>query len=238
VSETSALDKTMTDFAVTGMTCNNCLKKVQTTLRAVVPDIEVTLTPPLARTQSGVTAGALNDALAKVGKYRLSEVDQPQPLQNTLQKWFQTYYPLLLVMGLITAVPLATGTFMGWMMGFMAGFYIVFGAFKLLDVPAFARSYAQYDIIARRLPAWGYVYPFIELALGFGFLFWLNMNLLSWAALILSLIGAVGVIQATLSKQTIQCACLGTVFKLPMSVVTIVENLGMAAMAAFMLWGM
>jgi copper chaperone CopZ len=238
VSETNALHKTMTDFAVTGMTCNNCLKKVQTTLRAIVPDIEVTLTPPLARTQSGITAGALNDALAKVGKYRLSEVDQAQSPQNTLQKWFQTYYPLLLVMGLITVVPLATGTFMGWMMGFMAGFYIVFGAFKLLDVPAFARSYAQYDIIARRLPAWGYVYPFIELALGFGFLFWLNMNLLSWAALILSLIGAVGVIQATLSKQIIQCACLGTVFKLPMSVVTIVENLGMAAMAAFMLWGM
>jgi len=124
------------------------------------------------------------------------------------------------------------------MMGFMAGFYIVFGAFKLLDVPAFARSYAQYDVIAKILPGWGYVYPFVELALGFGFLFWLDMRLLSWAALILSLIGAVGVIQANLSKQPIECACLGTVFKLPMSVVTVIENLGMAAMAAWMLYTM
>ena len=58
----------------------------------------------------------------------------------------------------------------------------------------------------------------------------------TWIALVLSLVGAVGVVQATLSKQTIQCACLGTVFKLPMSVVTVIENLGMAAMASWMLW--
>jgi hypothetical protein len=61
---------------------------------------------------------------------------------------------------------------------------------------------------------------------------------LSWIALALSLIGAVGVIRANLSRQTIECACLGTVFKLPMSVVTVVENLGMAVMAAWMLVGM
>jgi hypothetical protein len=63
----------------------------------------------------------------------------------------------------------------------------------------------------------------------------LNMQGLSGVALALSLVGAVGVIQATRSKQVIECACLGTVFKLPMSVVTVVENLGMAAMAAWML---
>ena len=90
-------------------------------------------------------------------------------------------------------------------------------------------------MVAKQVPAWGYVYPFVEVALGFGFLFGLDMYVLSWIALVLSLVGAVGVIQANLSKQTIECACLGTVFKLPMSVVTVIENLGMAAMAAWML---
>jgi hypothetical protein len=56
-----------------------------------------------------------------------------------------------------------------------------------------------------------------------------------WTALVLSLIGAVGVIQSVRAKETIQCACLGTVFQLPMSTVTIVENAGMAAMAGWML---
>jgi hypothetical protein len=103
-------------------------------------------------------------------------------------------------------------------------------------VPAFANSYAQYDIIAKHFKPWGYAYPFVEVALGFGFLFRFEMIMLSWIALVLSLVGAIGVVQANLAKQTIQCACLGTVFKLPMSVVTIIENLGMAAMAAWMLF--
>jgi copper chaperone CopZ len=223
----------MTEFAITGMTCNGCRTKVEKALAAMLPDVTVTLDPPRALTTAKVGADQLNAALTPIGKYRASDLGASAAVDAP--SWVATYYPLLLIMALIAIVPLATGTFMGWMMGFMAGFYIVFGAFKLLDVPAFAKSYAQYDIIAKHLPAWGYAYPFVELALGFGFLFWLDMRLLSWAALILSLIGAVGVIQANRSKQTIQCACLGTVFKLPMSVVTIIENLGMAAMAAWML---
>jgi copper chaperone CopZ len=221
----------MTEFAISGMTCNGCRAKVEKTLAALLPDVTVTLEPPRAVTTASVGVDQINAALAAVGKYRASvdAVAVAGPL------WFAIYYPLLLVMTLIAVVPMATGTFMGWMMGFMAGFYIVFGAFKLLDVPAFARSYAQYDVIAKYVPAWGYAYPFVEFALGFGFLFWLDMQVLSWIALVLSLIGAIGVIQANLSKQTIECACLGTVFKLPMSVVTVIENLGMAAMAAWML---
>jgi copper chaperone CopZ len=225
----------MTEFAITGMTCNGCRTKVEKTLSALLPDVAVTLDPPRAVTTASVGVDQINAALAAVGKYRASAASAGTAVELV---WIKTYYPLLLVMGLIAAVPLATGTAMGWMMGFMAGFYIVFGAFKLLDVPAFAKAYQQYDIIAKHVPLWGYVFPFVEVALGFGFLFWLDMRVLSWIALVLSLIGAAGVIQANLSKQTIQCACLGTVFKLPMSVVTIVENLGMAVMAAWMLWAM
>lgn len=219
----------MTEFVISGMTCNGCRTKVEKTLAALLPNVTVTLDPPRAVTSASVGVDQINAALSGIGKYRASVDAVAGP------GWIATYYPLLLVMSLIALVPLATGSFMGWMMGFMAGFYIVFGAFKLLDVPAFARSYAQYDIIAKQVPAWGYVYPFVELALGFGFLFWLDMRVLSWIALVLSLIGAVGVIQANMSKQKIECACLGTVFKLPMSVVTVIENLGMAAMAAWML---
>jgi copper chaperone CopZ len=219
----------MTEFAISGMTCNGCRTKVEKTLAALLPDVTVTLEPPRAVTTATVGVDQINAALKAVGNYRATTEAVAGP------SWIATYYPLLLVMALITVVPLATGSFMGWMMGFMAGFYIVFGAFKLLDVPAFARSYAQYDIIAKYIPAWGYVYPFVEVALGLGFLFWLDMQVLSWIALVLSLVGAVGVIQANMSKQTIECACLGTVFKLPMSVVTVIENLGMAAMAAWML---
>jgi hypothetical protein len=53
--------------------------------------------------------------------------------------------------------------------------------------------------------------------------------------LILMLIGSIGVLRALLDNRAIRCACLGTALNLPMTTVTLVEDLGMAAMAAAML---
>jgi copper chaperone CopZ len=220
----------MTTYAISGMTCAGCARKVEAALKSIAPDAVVTLEPPRA-TVAGSSAAALNAALATVGKYRASALTDVPSVNS-----YTTYYPLALVIGLIALASAASGSTTGWMLNFMAGFFIVFGTFKSLDVPAFASAYARYDVIAKRFKPWGYIYPFLELALGFGFLFRFDVLALSWIALVLSVVGAVGVIQATLNKQTIQCACLGTVFQLPMSVVTIVENLGMAAMAAWMIW--
>ena len=218
----------MTTYAISGMTCAGCARKVEATLKTVVPTASVTLDPPRA-TVEGATPVALNSALAQIGSYRVSPVGS----SFTVPLLVKTYYPLLLVMALIAIAAFAGAS---WMMSFMAGFFLVFGAFKLLDVPAFANSYARYDVIAQVFKPWGYAYPFVEVALGFAFLFWYEMRAATWIALILSLIGAIGVIRSVLRKETIQCACLGTVFNLPMSTVTIVENLGMAAMAAWMLY--
>ena len=222
----------MTTYTISGMTCAGCARKVDATLKAIAADAVVTLEPPQVRVASA-TVAQMNAALAAVGNYRVSDA-VPMFVVPTFVK---TYYPLFLVIGLIALASLSANSFMGWMLNFMAGFYIVFGAFKMLDVPAFANSYARYDVIAKVFKPWGYAYPFVELALGFAFLFGYNMIALSWVALVLSLVGAIGVIQSVYNKETIQCACLGTVFQLPMSTVTIVENLGMAAMAAWMLFG-
>jgi copper chaperone CopZ len=231
----------MNTFAISGMTCAVCADKVEKALRVIAPQISVTLNPAHASVPKDVPLANLNAVLSAVGHYRLSEL-AAEPATDRLASnyltsdylaWFKTYYPLFLIIALCAVIALASAN---WMMGFMAAFYIAFGAFKLLDVPAFARSFSRYDIIAKRVPLWGYVYPFVELALGFGFLFYFQMTLVTWIALVTSLIGAIGVIQSVRRKETIQCACLGTVFQLPMSTVTIVENLGMAAMAAWMLY--
>ena len=176
---------------------------------------------------------ALNAALTAIGKYRLSataSVIAPLPTNQT--SWIKTYFPLFLVLSLVALAAFAGDT---WMISFMAGFFLVFGAFKLLDVPAFADAYSTYDVVAKKIRVWGLAYPFVETALGFAFLFQFQLHAATWVALVLSLVGAIGVIQSVLAKQTIKCACLGTVFNLPMSTITIVENLGMAAMAAVML---
>ena len=214
------------------MTCAGCARKVAATLQSIAPSATVTLDPPVASV-TGATMDALNLALAAIGKYRLSPAAPAfSPLVADQPSWIKTYFPLFLVLSLIALAAFAGSD---WMMAFMGGFFLVFGAFKLLDVPAFADAYSTYDVVAKRFRPWGLAYPFVETALGFAFLFQFQMHTATWVALILSLVGAIGVIQSVMRKQTIRCACLGTVFNLPMSTVTIVENLGMATMAAVML---
>ncbi len=117
------------------------------------------------------------------------------------------------------------------MSDFMAGFFLVFGAFKLLRLNAFAEAYAMYDIIAKRSTTYAYLYPFIEIILGFAYLFRLYPTATNLVTLIVMIISSMGVAQELAQKRTIECACLGMVFKIPMTYVTLCEDLLMAGMA-------
>ena len=72
--------------------------------------------------------------------------------------------------------------------------------------------------------------------LGVAYLLALAPVVTNAVTLALMLVGAVGVLSALLAKRTIRCACLGTALNLPMTKVTLIEDLTMAAMAAAMLW--
>jgi hypothetical protein len=123
-----------------------------------------------------------------------------------------------------------------WMNDFMAGFFLVFSFFKLLNLSAFAQAYRGYDLIAAKSRAYAYAYPFIELALGLAYLVRWNPMVTNTITLVVMLVSTAGVLIALRKRQLIECACLGTVFKLPMSKVTLIEDLSMAAMAAVMLY--
>ena len=166
--------------------------------------------------------------------------------------FLQTYRPLLLILAYILAASLLVqlGNHAGHGMAladslsvettmryFMAGFFLTFSFFKMLDLRAFADAYAGYDLLAARWHGWGYVYPFVELALGLAYLAHFQPVLTHWVTLIVMGFSAIGVIRAVLDQRSIRCACLGTVFQLPMSTVTIVEDVGMVLMAAAMLLG-
>ncbi|MDI9314255.1 MAG: heavy metal-associated domain-containing protein [Hydrotalea sp.] len=160
--------------------------------------------------------------------------------------WLQTYYPLLLIVAAISIVSLKNiGGMVGgdgwrqaiinWMVNFEAGFFLVFGLFKLLDIKGFATAYATYDLLAGKWLAYGFIYPFLELALGFMFLFHYQLTIAFYAAILLMGFSSLGVIRALMKKQQIRCACLGTALNLPMTSITLVEDLAMVAMAAIML---
>ena len=92
----------------------------------------------------------------------------------------------------------------------------------------------MYDLLAARVKAYGWVYPFLEIGLGLAYLAVPSEANLHLATLGLMAFSSLGVIWAVTRGEKVKCACMGTAFNLPMTTVTIVEDLGMAAMAAAM----
>ena len=93
----------------------------------------------------------------------------------------------------------------------------------------------MYDIVAKKWSGWGYVYAFTELALGLAFLTGFNPMLTNIVTFIVMTVSIAGVLQSVLNKRKIKCACLGAVFNLPMSTVTIIEDGLMILMSVLML---
>ncbi len=118
---------------------------------------------------------------------------------------------------------------------FMGFFFTGFAFFKLLDIGKFADAFSTYDVIAKRSRWYGLAYPWIELAIGILFLTQSELFFVQAITFVIMSTGLIGVISAVRQKRAIQCACLGTVFNLPMSVVTIVENGAMIAMSLTMM---
>lgn len=151
------------------------------------------------------------------------------------------FLPLIALFSLDFIFVLIRQFFIGYnidlaMRDFMGGFFVLFGFLKVINIRAFADSYSLYDLIAQKFKVWAYIYPFVELILGFMYLFDLHPFFLNIFTATLMLIGAVGVVVALVSGKKLMCACLGEVFKVPLTYVTLMEDLLMAVMALYMLF--
>lgn len=229
-------------YHIEGMTCMGCVKGVEQKLMSIdeIQSAAVDLKSGEAKiTASSVTLSleVLQETLGS--KYQISSPKMYREVSvGTPSKWIQLK-PLFLIFGylLVTSVLLhwETEDYNAMMLDFMGLFYVVFSFFKFLDLKGFHASFQMYDPLANRLSVYGWVYPFIELVLGLCFLMRFQVN---WALVLTLLIlglTTTGVARVLLQKRQIQCACLGTALKLPMTEATFIENAVMIAMALFML---
>ena len=155
---------------------------------------------------------------------------------------FKDFVPLLVIFALIIFLTALKSlwhyTFIPYniMQDFMGIFFVVFGLFKIINLHAFAQAYAQYDLIAKRSEHYALAYPFIEFFLGIIYLtHQANAAVLDFT-LVLMLVNAIGVAYELRKGSDIQCACLGTIFKIPMTYVTLLEDILMASMVAVMIF--
>lgn len=230
-------------YNIKGFSCSSCKSTIETTLTKH-PDISSVIVNIENKTLSFKTnKNFLIEDLQKLlpEKYTLapytSSLDKETVSEN--QTKLKQLYPLFLIFGYIVF-----GTFFlnrvnlefkEVMLDFMGLFYIVFSFFKFLDYKGFPSSFKRYDPLAKVVPVYGYIYPFLELALGIFFL----MRVFIFPSLIITIIildiTTIGVVKSLVSKREIRCACLGTSLKLPMTLATLIENSIMIFMALWML---
>ncbi len=231
-------------YQLSGLTCQGCVAKVKATFEAMpeVKEAKVSLTELALETKQEIPLAQLREVLASAGNYQISSSPKVMEESEELpEKSLTTYKPLLLIVGFIAGVtalaqyPFGEFSSMLWMRHFMAGFFLVFSFFKFLNLEGFANSYRMYDIVAEKWKGWGYIYPFVELGLGVLYLTNVAPEFTNWVTIVVLGVSTIGVVKSNLNKRKIKCACLGDVFNLPMSTVTIVEDVSMVLMAVAML---
>lgn len=231
-------------YTVAGMTCNGCRTQVEEKLNKLEGVINATVS--LEKSEAVVemvkhlSIDTLQNAISS--KYTISEKNIFQTTSHLVEaekSELQQLFPLFLIFGYITiaAILLNYNPWNGssFMLDFMGLFYVVFSFFKLLDLKGFPESFRMYDPLAKVVPVYGWVYPFIEVALGVMFLMRIEIPVALILTLVILGITTIGVTKTLLNKKSIQCACLGTALKLPMTKATFIENSIMIVMAIIML---
>lgn len=226
------------------MTCNGCRTSVEDKLNAL-PEVEkasvnLETSEAIIEMSNHISTEQLRMVLSD--KYSISEKNIFKTTSSSIDKEksdLHQLFPLFLIFAyIIIASALLNKNpwdINGFMLDFMGLFYVVFSFFKLLDLKGFPESFKMYDPIAKVIPLYGWVYPFIEVALGVMFLMRIETPIALIITLIVLGITTIGVTKTLLDKKSIQCACLGTALKLPMTKATFIENSIMIVMAIVML---
>lgn len=233
-------------YQISGMTCKSCEAKVTNDLLLMPSVLSATVSKETGTAvitmSEHVPVSEFQKALGgNSSKYQISLGKTVAEESTASKSWFDTYKPVLLIFGYVSIISVIL-SLNGqefdldlFMRIFMSGFFLAFSFFKMLDVRAFAQSYAMYDVIAKRVYAWGLVYPFVEFALGVSFALNFAPLYTNMITFIVMFVSIIGVLQSVLSGSKIKCACLGSVFNLPMTTVTIIEDGLMIAMSGVMI---
>lgn len=219
-------------FLIQGMKSQNCIDTVTEVVSGIggVNAVMINLSQSSANviSERNLPLTEVVRALARYPQYRVSATGQQQ---------LDIYLPFILVFMFVVLVNLAAQISLGYfdpqalMNHLLAGFFIGLSYFKLLDVNAFAESFSSYDPLARHVPQYGTFYPFIEVFLGLLFISGRMNAFANVATVVVLTITLAGVQQHLQSKSKIESASIGTSFSLPLSRITIAENLIMIALA-------
>lgn len=146
---------------------------------------------------------------------------------------FILFKPLIVIVSLtlIMSVALAYEGSISFMNAAMGIFLAFLACLKLFNLRGFSESFSKYDVVAEKFSYYGFLYPFIELFLSSLYLSGLWPVFTNSLMVIVMVVGTIGVIKILISGKSVQCACVGTSFNLPVGKITFFENMAMMLMA-------
>ena len=177
----------------------------------------------------GEHVGGYDDLREYLGK-------KPEEPQGT------TYQPVIAIFGVALGMALTTAYALRGGLPplrvaelFIAMSMCLLAVMKLRDLASFSIQFLGYDLLARRVVRYAYIYPFGEAGAGILMIAGLWTWLSAPAAFFIGSIGAVSVIKAVyVDKRELKCACVGGCSRVPLGFVSLTENLMMVAMAVWM----
>ena len=230
-------------FSVTGMTCEGCVQTIKTKLELESEiskaDISLSSTKLIIHSSKKYQSEELNKIIKSVGNYTF-DIEKNVNSLTSLFVYFRTYKPIFISLSFVVILSIISSfnelfNIKDFLRFFMGYFFIIFSFLKLHNVRQFAVSFSNYDPITKKIPNFGRVYPFIELILGTLFLLNFFTLFINFVTIIILLPQTYGIYNKLMKKEKILWACLGTSFEIPLSKLTIIENLTMCSMATIMI---
>ncbi|MQG19256.1 MAG: hypothetical protein FI718_04925 [SAR202 cluster bacterium] len=231
------------NFQIQGMTCQSCANTIQDGLgksskiksaKVVLETNQLTII-----SDEDFSSDEIDSMLSTLGNYNVKKTKKN--LLSRIIIYLESRKPILVALFIVIISSLSLQTSYGtfdvnnWFTTYMGMFFVVFSFLKLLNVKGFSMTFKRYDVIAKRVPGFSLTYPFLELILGVAFLTKTLLLASNIITLILMVSQSIGVSIVLKRKQQIQCACLGSSINLPISFLTLLENILMIFMSAYMI---
>jgi hypothetical protein len=159
---------------------------------------------------------------------------------ESLIEKIKVYQPLIIIIGLIAIFTFVRQYLYGMNLEAMLNdcmgvTFLVFGGIKLLRWQGFVDAFRSYDDVAQKLYGYAVAYPFFEITLGLLYWFRAVPVFTNVVTICLTSLTTYSVIKELRKQNPFPCACLGVVFKLPMTWVTLAENSFVIVVALFLL---
>ncbi len=231
-------------FKIHGMTCQGCADKIK---QAFNSDIRINSVKVSFETNEltidsyeNFNSAEIESILSSIGNYGILQ-DEPNVEPKFIQ-YLQLNKPILLslliviILSLSLQAPNKTFDLNNWMTTYMGIFFVLFSFLKLFDVKTFGLTFAKYDMLAKKIPGFSITYPFLEFLLGLAFLTQTILIIASIITLMIMTSQLIGITKVLKNHETIRCACLGSSINLPITHITLLENMVMILMSLYMIY--